>query len=148
MQTTPPDQGGSPEHFFTPPANGAGIGIDIVLVERMARRLGDEKFLGRLFHPGELENAGSGPGRAARLAARWAAKEAMAKALGCGFGPELSWADVEVFRQESGQPLLKLSGRAMKRHGNPVTALSMSHDGDYAVAVVWILSRESGEESA
>jgi holo-[acyl-carrier protein] synthase len=108
----------------------------------MEEKLQDSVFLGRIFTERELEDAGTGPARAARLAARWAAKEALAKALGCGFGDSLTWADVEVLRGENGAPSLRLSERAVLLHDNPVTMLSMSHDGDYAMAVVWLTERK------
>lgn len=126
---------------------GQGLGIDLVHVKRIEEKLDNHAFLERLFHPQELDDAGSGPMRAARLAARWAAKEAFAKAVGCGFGEELTWADVSVVRDDRGAPSLILSQRARDRHGNPVTLLSISHDGDYAIAVVWILSRTLGEDA-
>ncbi|MFH0883325.1 MAG: holo-ACP synthase [bacterium] len=117
-----------------------GIGIDLVRIDRITEHLEDERFLNRLFTPGELKDAGTGPQRAARLAVRWAAKEALAKALGCGFGDVLTWNDVEVVRRENGAPSLHLSERAMLRHGNPATLVSLSHDGEYAIAMVWISS--------
>lgn len=126
-----------------PPAMGQGVGIDLVRVQRIEEKLDDRRFLERLFDPRELEDAGTGPLAAARLAARWAAKEAFAKAVGCGFGDELTWADVVVVRDEQGAPGLELSQRAAEYHGNPVTLLSLSHDGDYAIAIVWILSRKT-----
>ena len=115
-----------------------GIGIDLVRIERIAEHLDDKRFLERLFTPGELSDAGDGPQRAARLAARWAAKEALAKALGCGFGDALTWGDVETVRGDNGAPSLRLSDRAIKLHNNPKALVSLSHDGDYAIAMVWV----------
>jgi holo-[acyl-carrier protein] synthase len=115
-----------------------GIGVDLVRIDRIAEHLEDERFLNRLFTPGELKDAGNGPQRAARLAVRWAAKEALAKALGCGFGDALTWNDVEVVRGENGAPSLRLSERAGLRYGNPNTFVSLSHDGEYAIAMVWL----------
>jgi len=120
-----------------------GVGVDLVRIERIAGHIRDERFLKRLFTARELEDVGRGPQRAARLAARWAAKEAFAKALGCGFGESLTWGDVEVVRQENGSPILRLSQRALQQHGNLEALVSLSHDGEYAIAVVW-LGRPSG----
>ena len=117
-----------------------GVGVDLVRIERIAEHLGDDRFLNRLFTPGERADAGTGPQQAARLAARWAAKEALAKALGCGFGDSLTWGDVEILRGTNGAPALRLSARAMKAHGSPQTFVSLSHEGDYAIAVVWLFT--------
>lgn len=120
-----------------------GLGVDIVHIPRIANHERDDRFLGRVFTDGERRDAGEGPARSARLAARFAAKEAAAKALGCGIGEELAFRDVEVVKDPSGRPELLLSPEAAARHGHPVTLLSLSHDGDYAIAVVWIIAREN-----
>jgi len=114
----------------------SGIGIDLVSVKRFEERLQDTAFLERLFTPEELTYAGEGSQRAARLAGCWAAKEAVAKALGCGFGAELTWKDVEINHNQKGQPIVKLSQRAEQKHNNPRLMLSISHDGVYAIAIV------------
>ena len=76
------------------------VGTDLVEVRRivaLVERYG-ERFTRRVFTPGELADCG---GRAESLAARWAAKEAAAKALGCGIGA-VAWHDIEVVRTELG----------------------------------------------
>ncbi len=113
-----------------------GIGVDIVKVSRFDKHLENKLFLERLFTPVELADAGDGPNLASRLAARWAAKEAAAKALGCGFGGKLGWREVEIIRGDNGKPHLKLDPEADRRHGHPHLSLSISHDGDYAIAFV------------
>jgi holo-[acyl-carrier protein] synthase len=124
-------------------------GVDIVEISRIelaVARWGD-RLLQRVFTPGEQRDSG---GRAASLAARWAAKEAAAKALGLGlygFGAAVAVGseqamrlhDIEVRRAPSGQPLLVLHGRAAERAaalGWQSAALSLSHSRDYAVAFV------------
>lgn len=123
-------------------------GVDIIelsRIEQAINRWGD-RFLRRVFTPGERAYCGS---RVHSYAARWAAKEATAKALGVGlygFGAAIvgvdalvSWLDLEVQRAPSGQPLLALHGGAAARAtalGWKTTALSLSHGRDYAVAFV------------
>ena len=117
-----------------------GTGIDIVEIQRLARpvqRFG-KRFLNRLFTQGELLYCLSFADPLPHLAARFAAKEAAAKALGMGFGKELSWRDVEVVREPSGKPALALSPKAKKRFQNPTLHLSLTHGRGHAVAVaIW-----------
>jgi holo-[acyl-carrier protein] synthase len=101
-----------------------------VLVERHG-----ERFMARVFTPGEVADCG---GRAESLAARWAAKEAVAKALGTGIGA-MSWQEIEVLRGESGCPAVQLHGRAATlaaERGLARWALSLAHDGGMALAFV------------
>lgn len=66
----------------------------------------------------------------------WAAKEAASKALGCGIGAECSFHDITITKSAKGAPHLELSTK-VKKHFNILTsALSITHDGDYAIAVV------------
>jgi holo-[acyl-carrier protein] synthase len=123
-------------------------GVDIVELDRIERAVTrwGERFLARVFTPGERRDSGSRP---ASLAARWAAKEAAAKALGLGVrgigaaargaASALRWHDLEVRRDARGQPLLVLHGAAAARAaelGWRSVALSLSHGRDYAVAFV------------
>ncbi len=130
-------------------------GIDIVDIERIAQaaaRWGD-RFLRRVFTDGELSASN---GRASSLAARFAAKEAAAKALGVGLrglgAPSsksttgVAWRDIEVVRAPSGQPILRLSGRAAERAaelGWQAVSLSLSHTHHVAVASVVALAAPS-----
>jgi holo-[acyl-carrier protein] synthase len=115
-------------------------GVDIVEVSRIEgvlERYG-QRFLDRIYSP--LEVAVS-RGRAGELAARFAAKEAVSKALGVGiFGSDgLSWRDMEVLPDRRGRPLVYLYGRAEHRAktlGLTEIAVSLSHDGGLAVAMV------------
>ena len=109
-----------------------GLGIDVVALDRFQETI--EKTPGlveRVFTPSERT---MGP---ASLAARWAAKEALAKALGAPRG--LSWQDAEVVREPSGAPTLVVRGTVAARAaelGVTRFQLSMSHDGGMASAVV------------
>nr|MDT0666493.1 holo-ACP synthase [Micromonospora sp. DSM 115978] len=110
-----------------------GIGVDVVDVARFAATLQRTPALAaRLLT--ETERAVARP---ERLAARFAAKEALAKALGAPAG--LAWHDAEVRRGERGKPELHISGTvaaAASRLGARVFHLSLSHDGGVAMAMV------------
>lgn len=112
------------------------VGTDIVQISRMQRLLESigSGFVKRTFTARELEVAGSRP---QSLAGRWAAKEAVLKALGTGV-TDLALTDIEVDQDDTGQPELRLHGETERRAdaaGITAWALSISHDGDYAVAV-------------
>jgi holo-[acyl-carrier protein] synthase len=113
------------------------IGVDIVEIERVAcsvDRFGD-RFLRRVYTPQEL---GYCNGRIASLAARWAAKEATAKALGTGIGA-VSWREIEVFSDANQRPSLHLHGAAAElaaQLGLQTFTVSLSHAKEYAVAFV------------
>ena len=66
----------------------------------------------------------------------WAAKEAASKALGCGIGAECSFHDITITKTSKGAPLLELSEKVKKNFNIESSALSITHDGDYAIAVV------------
>lgn len=110
-----------------------GVGIDVVQVGRLARALTRTPGLAdRLFTDGEREQP-----RAESLAARFAAKEAVAKALGAPGG--LKWRDAEVVSDPSGRPRLVLHGGVAEEaaaQGISTWHLSLSHDGGVATAVV------------
>jgi holo-[acyl-carrier protein] synthase len=116
------------------------VGIDLVRVSRVAESLAQfgERFLKRVFTDGEIAYATASPAMAAeRLAARFAAKEAALQAL--GFIDGGSWRQIEVTRQASGRCELSLHGAARDaaaHAGVTGIAVSLSHEGDYATAVV------------
>ena len=109
-----------------------GVGIDVVDLDRFAASL--ERTAGlreRLFTPAEATRP------VASLAARFAAKEAVAKALGAPVG--LAWHDAEVVSEDSGRPVLTLRGTVRARAdelGVTSVHLSLSHDAGIASAVV------------
>jgi holo-[acyl-carrier protein] synthase len=109
-----------------------GVGIDVVDIARFTQVLERTPALAeRLFTPDERRLA------AASLAARFAAKEALAKALGAPVG--LRWLDAEVHRGDDGRPHLRVSGTVAARAtelGATHTHLSLSHDAGIASAVV------------
>jgi holo-[acyl-carrier protein] synthase len=91
-----------------------GIGVDLVEVGRMRDALARTPTLAeRLFTPAERGYAESARDPSERFAARFAAKEAVLKAMGLGLGGA-DWHDIEVVRAESGEPTLHLTGRALE----------------------------------
>ncbi len=118
-----------------------GIGTDIVAIKRFQRFVDENNtaILHRLFTKLELEYCSVKKSAAASYAARFAAKEAFMKALGTGLRDGLSWQDMEVVNDSHGKPELYLSGRAQELfevRGISKTFLSLSHDGDNALAMV------------
>ncbi len=118
-----------------------GLGTDLVAVPRLEAVLSRnrERFLGRVFTPAEQADCLSRAHPARHLAARLAAKEAAMKALGTGWGLGIRWQDVEVQSGFAMPPVLRLSGAAKARadaRGIRQALVSLSHDGDYAIAVV------------
>jgi len=112
------------------------IGTDIVSIERIqhSKKCFGERFLQRYLNEEEYENNPS----ASSLAGYWAAKEAIAKALGCGIGSELSFHDIRLHKDSKGAPSFTLSPEAEKRFPILQSSLSISHDAGFALAVVII----------
>lgn len=111
-------------------------GIDLVEIRRIAKQdpAIQARFRQRVFTPRELEEVGSSP---ASLAGRFAAKEAVAKALGCGIGA-LGWHSIEIQRGAQGEPVLVLSGKALESaqaQGLSGWSISITHTRTYAAAV-------------
>jgi holo-[acyl-carrier protein] synthase len=111
-------------------------GIDLLEIERLRDAIAThgERFLQRVFTSRELK---ANVKRVESLAGRFAAKEAVAKALGCGIG-DVGWKEIEILRTESGAPQLVLHGAAekmAKEQGLTVWSLSLSHSQSHAVAV-------------
>ena len=109
-----------------------GIGVDVVDIARFEAALERTPALReRLFT--EIER----PLATRSLAARFAAKEAVAKAFGTGIGKELGWLDMEIVRKESGEPALVLSGGGKafaEANGIGEIKISLSHAHHYAAA--------------
>jgi holo-[acyl-carrier protein] synthase len=116
--------------------NIKGIGTDIIEINRIKEailRKGDD-FLNRLFTKNELEYSYKFKEPYPRLAARFAAKEAVVKALGLGFGKKASFLDVEVLNESNNKPFVKLSNSLNELFDNPIIHLSISHCESYATA--------------
>ncbi|MEA2111932.1 MAG: holo-ACP synthase [Campylobacterota bacterium] len=114
------------------------IGIDLVKISRiqsMMDRFG-EKALKRFLNDDEILHVK----RASTAAGFWAAKEACSKALGTGIGAECSFHDISISKSFRGAPLLTLSAKLIEKFHIQDTSLSITHDDDYAIAVVAIES--------
>jgi len=133
-----------------PPAPPA-LGVDIVAIARVARLLARHpaRFAARAFHPLERARAAAlpAPRAAAFLAARWAAKEALHKAL--GGRARLDFAELEVAAGARGAPAFVFHGaaRAGADGARLAATVSLSHEADYAVAVV-AAAAEGGDDGA
>ena len=115
-------------------------GCDLIEIERIAKALQRETFCTRIYTAAELSYAESKKNqrKAASLAAGFAAKEAVAKALGVGLG-QIGWREIEVRHDELGKPFVALSGRARalaEERGVKNIHLSLSHSREYALAMV------------
>jgi holo-[acyl-carrier protein] synthase len=113
------------------------VGVDVIEISRVAATLGrfGDRFLERIYTPGEIAYC---RGRTPQLAARFAAKEAVMKALGTGTRG-VGWREIEVTRKRNGEPQIELHARAAKRAdhlGIDRIAVSLSHSREYAVASV------------
>jgi len=108
--------------------------IEIARIEEVVSRHG-KHYLERIYTPAELEQCGR---RAESLAGRFAAKEAVAKALGSGIG-DVSWKEIEVLGDEQNAPVLTLHGSARqkaKERGLETWSVSISHSQSHSVAFV------------
>src|SRR5579885_949136 len=116
-----------------------GVGIDIVHIPRLrliAERWQD-KFLGRVYTEAERSIVRRRAAPYASLAGRFAAKEAILKALGTGWSRGIRWQDIEVLNDQAGRPRAVVGGRAaalLREAGVTAVHVSLSHDTDYAVA--------------
>lgn len=106
--------------------------IEIARIEEVVTRHG-KHYLERIYTPAELELCGK---RAESLAGRFAAKEAVAKALGCGIG-DVDWKEIEILGDEQNAPVLHLNGKAAQKAdelGLTSWSVSISHDQSQVVA--------------
>ena len=115
-----------------------GVGVDLCGVARIERAIEKEHFYERVFTPAERAYLNQkGKGRAQSAAAMFAAKEAVAKALGTGFsGGVMPW-NISVVHNEKGAPAAELTGAAKERLeqiGGAGVQISLSHEGDSAIA--------------
>lgn len=112
------------------------IGTDIVLISRISssiEKFGD-KFLDRFLNAEEKQLSI----KHESIAGYWAAKEAIAKALGCGIGAKLSFHDIIIYKDAFNAPHFRLTDKAQAIHPIDSSSLSIAHDGGFAIAVVAI----------
>jgi holo-[acyl-carrier protein] synthase len=118
-----------------------GIGVDLVECARIQRSLDrfGEKFLRRVFTEGEIDYSMSMKFPARHLAARFAGKEAVAKAFGTGIGKAMGWRNIDIRKKRSGEPFLVFSGPAQEfasKRGVTSALITLSHTDRHAVACV------------
>ena len=126
-----------------------GHGIDLVEVERIrdAVERHGERFLRRIYTTGEQAQAGDGPLRVQFFAGRFAAKEAVMKALGTGWARGVAWTDIDVRRLASGKPELTLTGRCLEIAGGLGVErweISITHTAGHAAASVVAFGHDAG----
>ncbi len=129
-----------------------GIGVDLAQIARMRRAVErwDERFLRRVFTDAEIAYCRERRDPVPHLAARFAAKEAALKALGTGLALGIRWREVEVRRERGQPPTLALTGRCRElalARGAGVALVSLTHDGDYALAQVVLVAPPAGGSS-
>jgi holo-[acyl-carrier protein] synthase len=113
-----------------------GIGTDILEIQRIRQVLQryPQKFMSKILTETEREYCLSHKDPAPFVAARFAGKEAIAKALGCGFGEMLDFHDISIFHSPLGAPIAELSEKAKTRFNDPSIKLTLSHCKMYVVA--------------
>jgi holo-[acyl-carrier protein] synthase len=129
-----------------------GIGTDLIEIDRIQQSLDrfGGRFLERIYTPGEIAYCMAKKSCAESLAARFAAKEAAAKALGTGISRGVGWREIEVRRAPGQRPTLHLTGRAAEwaaRLGGGHLSLSLTHTRGLAMAVVILEKPESAIRS-
>lgn len=135
--------GGAPRPH--PPEDTTELGVDIIRVDRIRRTLErfGPRFVERVLTPAEQRYVRARP---PTLAGRWAAKEAVSKVLGLGVRG-IGWREIEIERLPTGQPAVRLHGRAARRAdqlGMSRIALSITHEAEYAVAVAFGIRTAGG----
>lgn len=115
-----------------------GTGCDVVDIERfrLAMQRQGENFLRRLFLPEEISYCSSKQDPVPFFSARFAAKEAVSKALGCGIGSVFRWHDVEIVKDSLGKPSLLWHVDAAQKFHVTKSHLSLSHSQTVAIAMV------------
>ena len=114
----------------------AGIGVDVVDVERMKAAIDtwEETFIKKMFTEGEIAYCSSKKSPHKHFAARFAAKEAVSKAMHTGWSGTFRWQDVEVVNQPSGEPRVVLHGKVAAALAGNRVHLSLSHTETTVVA--------------
>jgi len=121
-----------------------GLGIDLVEVGRIKRAVDrwGHRFLHRVFTPGEISYCNRKVFPEQSLAARFAAKEAVFKAMGTGLSGGIRWTDVEIANDPRGKPEVRLGPRITRLLGNRTILLSISHTKEFAVAAAALVNDE------
>lgn len=123
-----------------------GIGIDIIEIDRIkdsVEKFGD-RFLNKIYTQKELDYCLKKKYKYQHLAARFAAKEAVYKALATGWDADVSWQNIEISNEPNGMPIVTLQGKLKKfLHKGKDLKISMSHSRDYVACMAIIYKSDS-----
>ncbi|MEA3306833.1 MAG: holo-ACP synthase [Elusimicrobiota bacterium] len=115
----------------------SGIGIDIVDIRRIKKAVETTSFLKRFFTPSEIKYCQAGKNKFERIAARFAAKEAVIKATGL---KKLPLKNIALIKDKTGKPSIKIKN---KKYSDLNALISLSHTTDYACASVVVIKTEA-----
>lgn len=120
-----------------------GLGTDIIEVDRIRKSIArhGSHFIDKIFSLSEQAYCNRYKDSVPNYAGRFAAKEAIVKALGTGIKQGISWLDIEVINDENGKPIVYLSPRVREVFGDPKILVSISHSQKYATATALWLER-------
>ena len=120
--------------------NTISIGVDLCDIPRLSKLISEhgDRFLKKVFTAGEIAYCAHKVNGVLNFAARFAAKEALLKALGTGLRNEMNWKDVEVLNYELGKPYFKFYGQIAEYLGDRKVLISLAHTDDNALAFVVI----------
>ncbi|MGI9496685.1 MAG: holo-ACP synthase [Mariniblastus sp.] len=133
--------------------NVVGIGTDIVECLRVAKMIDKHEgiFIERVYTPDEIEYCGSRKASTQHYAGRWAAKEAILKAMGTGWSNGIQWTDIEIINHMGGKPYVRLGGQAKvicESRGIAEIMISISHCDNFATAFATALGDAIGESES
>ncbi|MEK9137214.1 MAG: holo-ACP synthase [Bacteroidota bacterium] len=121
-----------------------GVGVDILEIQRIQKSIDSlgQSFLEKIFTPAEITYCTAKHNTAQHFAARFAAKEAVSKALATGRRGDFAWKDVEVMNDTLGQPHITLSGKLKESLSHASIFVSLSHSESHVVAMVVIEGKD------
>ena len=130
-----------------------GTGVDIIEVARVRNAVNKwgDRFIKKIFTDKEIEYSKKKRFMFQHLAARFATKEAVVKALGDGWQGQVTWKDLEILNEENGKPRVNLLGRAeqvKQEKGISDIIVSMSHTENYAVASAILVKNDRATSHA
>ncbi|MGB5848531.1 MAG: holo-ACP synthase [Ignavibacteriaceae bacterium] len=123
-----------------------GIGTDIIEIDRIKNSIekNGDRFLSKIYTPTEIEYCLSKANKYQHFAARFAAKEAVYKALATGWQEVLSWQEIEIFNESTGMPQVTMRGKLKEFLADDKSLkISISHSKNYVVSVAIIYKTES-----
>ncbi len=123
-----------------------GIGTDIIEIDRIKDSIekNGDRFLSKIYTPTEIEYCQSKANKYQHFAARFAAKEAVYKALATGWQEVLSWQDIEIFNESTGMPVVTMRGKLKEFLSDDKSLkISISHSKNYVVCVAIIYKMDS-----